>query len=72
MKKPYLSGFMKSVFKGICKQYLWILLLEDKSPVGFSDLGRWWGAAPGIRKKMEIIHSYVTKDMPKLNQRWPH
>lgn len=47
--EPQLSTYMGKVFEEICKQYLWKLLLTDKSPVLFSSLGRWWGSDP-IRK----------------------
>lgn len=52
--EPYLPGFMGPVFEEICKQYLWKLLLEGKSPVEFSDLGRWWGTDPRTKKQTEI------------------
>lgn len=51
---PQLSGFMGAVFEEICKQYLWKLLSEDKSPVEFSDIGRWWGTNPKTRTQEEI------------------
>ena len=41
--EPQLSDYMGKVFEEICKQYLWKLLLTDKSPILFSSLGRWWG-----------------------------
>ena len=47
--EPQLSTYMGKVFEEICKQYLWKLLLTEKSPVFFSSLGRWWGSDP-IRK----------------------
>ena len=47
--EPQLSAYMGKVFKEICKQYLWKLLLSDQSPLLFSSLGRWWGSDP-IRK----------------------
>lgn len=52
--EPQISGFMGAVFEEICKQYLWKLLSEDKSPVEFSDIGRWWGTNPKTRTREEI------------------
>lgn len=51
---PELSAYMGGVFEGICKQYLWKLLLEGKCAVDFSDIGRWWGANPKTRSQEEI------------------
>ena len=45
---------MGKVFEEICKQYLWKLLLDGKSPVEFSDLGRWWGSNPKTKAQEEI------------------
>lgn len=52
--EPELSSYMGAVFEDICKQYLWKLLMEGKSPVNFSGLGRWWGTDPRTRKQVEI------------------
>lgn len=52
--KPYLSNYMGKVFEDICKQYLWKLLLEEKSPIEFNSLGRWWGNNPFEKKQVEI------------------
>lgn len=52
--EPELSGFMGSVFEEICRQYLWKLLLEGKSPVDFRELGRFWGANPKTKRQEEI------------------
>ena len=41
-------------FEDICSQYLWALLLKGKSPVDFSELGRWWGTDPRTRSQTEI------------------
>ena len=49
-----LSDYMGKVFEEICKQYLWKLLLEGKSPVEFTSLGRWWGNDPIERAQAEI------------------
>ena len=52
--EPCLSDYMGKVFEEICKQYLWKLLLNGKSPVEFTELGRWWGTDPEEKKKTEI------------------
>lgn len=52
--EPYLSDYMGKVFEEICKQYLWKLLLDSKSPVEFKELGRWWGTDPVTRSQAEI------------------
>ena len=52
--EPYLSDYMGKVFEEICKQYLWNMLLDGKSPVEFKELGRWWGANPITRSQEEI------------------
>lgn len=52
--EPMLSTYMGSVFEEICKQYLWNQLLDGKSPINFSDLGRWWGANPQTKSQEEI------------------
>lgn len=51
---PHFSEYMGSVFEEICKQYLWQLLLNGKSPVQFTELGRWWGTDPRNKKQVEI------------------
>lgn len=51
---PYLSDYMGKVFEEICKQYLWKLLLDRKSPVAFASLGRWWGNDPVRKCQAEI------------------
>lgn len=51
---PHLSDYMGKIFEDICKQYLWKLLLTDKSDVEFRDLGRWWGTDPSTRSQTEI------------------
>lgn len=52
--EPQLSDHMGKVFEEICKQYLWKLLLEGKSPVEFTSLGRWWGTDPIQKSQTEI------------------
>lgn len=52
--ESYFSDYMGNVFEEICRQYLWKLLLEGKSPVLFQSLGRWWGTDPSTRSQTEI------------------
>ena len=52
--EPQLSEYMGKVFEEICKQYLWKLLLDGKSPVEFTSLGRWWGNDPIEKAQAEI------------------
>ena len=52
--KPYLSDYMGAVFEEICKQYLWTLLLNGKSAIDFTDIGRWWGTNPKTKTQVEI------------------
>lgn len=51
---PHLPTYMGIIFEEICKQYLWNLLLEGKSPIDFTDLGRWWGSSPKTKSQEEI------------------
>jgi len=51
---PQLGHYMGKVFEEICRQYLWKLLLEGKSPVEFTSLGRWWGNDPIEKSQTEI------------------
>lgn len=51
---PQLSEYMGKVFEEICKQYLWRLLLDGRSPVEFASLGRWWGNDPIEKAQTEI------------------
>lgn len=60
--EPVLSTYMGSVFEEICKQYLWNQLLAGKSPINFSDLGRWWGANPKTKSQEEIDIMGTDKD----------
>ena len=52
--EPELSDNMGGVFEGICKEYLWILLLSGKCPIEFTSLGRWWGNDPVEKSRAEI------------------
>ena len=52
--EPELPAFMGSVFEEICRQYLWKLLLDGKSPVDFRELGRFWGTNPKTKRQEEI------------------
>lgn len=52
--EPYFTDYMGKVFEDICAQYLWKLLLTNKSPVAFTSLGRWWGNDPRTKSQTEI------------------
>ncbi|MCD8299928.1 MAG: ATP-binding protein, partial [Clostridiales bacterium] len=52
--EPNLSSYMGLVFEGICKQYLWRLLLSGKCAVNFTDIGRWWGGNPKTKFQEEV------------------
>lgn len=52
--EPNLPHYMGHVFEDICTQYLWSLLLHGKSPVDFSEIGRWWGTDPRTKSQTEI------------------
>ena len=52
--EPNLPRYMGHVFEDICTQYLWSLLLHGKSPVDFSEIGRWWGTDPRTKSQTEI------------------
>lgn len=52
--KLELFSYMGAVFEEICKQYLWKLLLQGKSAIDFSDIGRWWGTNPKTKSQVEI------------------
>ena len=54
---PQLDHYMGKVFEEICKQYLWKLLLDGRSPVEFASLGRWWGNDP-VEKAL-IVFQYI-------------
>ena len=51
---PQLDHYMGKVFEEICKQYLWKLLLDGRSPVEYASLGRWWGTDPVEKAQAEI------------------
>lgn len=52
--EPQITGFMGAVFEEICKQYMWQLLIQERVPIEFTDLGRWWGTDPRTRNQTEI------------------
>ena len=51
---PQFPDYMGKVFEEICRQHLWKLLLEGKSPIEFASLGRWWGNNPIEKAQAEI------------------
>lgn len=48
---------MGFVFEEICRQYLWKENLEGRTPVEFTDMGRWWGTdkTAGSQTEIDII-----------------
>ena len=52
--EPQLSNYMGRVFEEICMQFLWKQLLEEKLPIEFASLGRWWGNNPIQKSQSEI------------------
>lgn len=52
--EPHLTDYMGAVFEGICKQYLWFLLMKGSCAINFADIGRWWGTNPKTRQQIEI------------------
>ena len=52
--EPNLPRYMGHVFEDICTQYLWSLLLHGRSPVDFSEIGRWWGTDPRTKSQTKI------------------
>lgn len=52
--EPQITGFMGAVFEEICKQYMWQLLIQERVPIEFTDLGRWWGTDSRTRSQTEI------------------
>ncbi|MCI8948733.1 MAG: ATP-binding protein [Lachnospiraceae bacterium] len=70
--QPHFSDYMGKVFEEICKQYLWMLLLNGKSPVEFKELGRWWGTDPSTHSQTEIdIMGEQDKDVALFGEcRW--
>lgn len=52
--EPYFSDYMGKVFEDICRQYLWKLLINGKTPIEFTSLGRWWGNDPVHKCQAEI------------------
>lgn len=52
--EQYFPEFMGYIFEDICKQYLWLLNKENKSPIFFTHLGRWWGNDSRIKSEAEI------------------
>ncbi|MCL2312598.1 MAG: ATP-binding protein [Firmicutes bacterium] len=52
--EPQIPSFMGKVFEDICGQYLWKLLLEEKAPIDFENVSRWWGSDPVKKCEVEI------------------
>lgn len=52
--QPLLPNYMESVFDDICKQYLKRQLVQEKLPVFFGSIGRWWGYDRLNKTEVEI------------------
>ncbi|MDR3121589.1 MAG: ATP-binding protein [Clostridiales bacterium] len=52
--EPQCSAYMGSVFEEICKQYLWRQNIAKKTPMLFTDAGRWWGTDPKKKAECEV------------------
>jgi AAA+ ATPase superfamily predicted ATPase len=52
--KSQIPAFMGAVFEEICRQYLWTQNIARRTPVLFTDAGRWWGNNPKKREECEI------------------
>ena len=52
--EPLLTDYMGKVFEDIAIQYLWKLLITEKSPIAFNSLGRWWGNDTRTKSQTEI------------------
>lgn len=51
---PHIAHYTGPVFEDVCRQYLWESLRDNRCPVDFVDLGRWWGTDPRTRKQIEF------------------
>ena len=49
-----LGAYMGPVFEEVCKEYLWRLNREGRTPATFTEIGRWWGGDPITKKEAEI------------------
>jgi AAA+ ATPase superfamily predicted ATPase len=52
--RTQIQAFMGAVFEDMCKQYLWRQNIAGRTPVPFTEAGRWWGSDPGRREACEI------------------
>lgn len=50
----YIPHYMGAVFEDICQQYVWEHFGEDRFPVRFVDLGRWWGTDQRTKQQVEL------------------
>lgn len=49
-----INAYLGFVFEDICKQYLWQENLNNRLPIEFTAMGRWWGNDPVLKKQTEI------------------
>ena len=52
--EPQLNHYMGLIFKQICKQFLLEQLRCGKLPFFISNIGRWWGNNPKLKRQEEI------------------
>ena len=52
--KPLLPEYMGQIFEAICLQYLLRINRHQKLPFLATELGRWWGNNPQLKKEEEI------------------
>ncbi|HEY5560977.1 MAG TPA: ATP-binding protein [Clostridiaceae bacterium] len=52
--KPQIPRFMGSVFEKICIQYMIKMNVSMKLPFVFSNIGRWWGNNPILKRQEEV------------------
>ena len=49
-----LTDYMGPVFERICRDWLWLQLSRGELDFDVTDIGRWWGNDPDVRKEAEI------------------
>mgnify|MGYP000025993012 FL=1 len=52
--RPHLCAYMKPVFDGICRDWLWRQQVRSRTSLFFRSLGRWWGLDPKTKREVEI------------------
>lgn len=68
---PNLKCYMGLAFEEICKQYLFELMRQNKTPFFIGKIGRWWGNDPINKCETEIdIMAYKKKDAIFAECKW--